>query len=46
MDDFGWQWENWGRSTSPLIVQPASPLNEPEDADEEEDGDSEGVDDG
>ena len=46
MDDFGWQWENWGRSTSPLIVQPASPLNEPEDGDDEEDGDSEGVDDG
>ena len=39
MDDFGWQWENWGCSTSPLIVQPASPLNEPEDGDEdEEDG--------
>ena len=45
MDDFGWQWENWGCSTSPLIVQPASPLNEPEDADDEEDGDSEGDDD-
>ena len=37
MDDFGWQWENWGRSTSPLIVQPASPLNEPEDDDDEDD---------
>ena len=37
MDDFGWQWENWGRSTSPLIVQPASPLNEPEDDDEDDD---------
>ena len=36
MDDFGWQWENWGRSTSPLIVQPASPLNEPEHGDDED----------
>ena len=28
-----------------LIAQPASPLNEPEDGDDEEDGDSEGDDD-